>query len=290
MTRSIATILPLRTVKPAIANGLPRGPTTTPAAPLTIAGRPCGANREPRANTSWATASAPVIGGRASGWPGPASSRNINVGIEQLEQRVEVPGTGRREERVHELLLAVQVGVGLGVRAPDAPTCPACQLAGRRRRAIDNRRDLLERDPEHVVKNVCKPLRRRQRLEHDEQREPNGVRQHGLLLGPGGLICGEDRLRQPAPDVFLAARGAASEHVERDPADDGRQPAGEVVHRIRVAAPQAQPALLDRVVRLADRAEHPIGDRVQSCSILFELARLPSRRRSLSHLLCRQAS
>src|SRR5919201_6689074 len=62
--RSISVIRPSATLKPTTAIGFVPGTTITPALPFTIAGRACGAKREPRVRILCATASAPLtVGG-----------------------------------------------------------------------------------------------------------------------------------------------------------------------------------------------------------------------------------
>ena len=93
----------------------------------------------------------------------------------------------------------------------------------------------------------------------------------------------DDRLGQPAPHVVLAPCAARAQHVEAHAGDDGRQPAAEVGDRVRVGAAQAQPRLLHGVVGLAQRAEHPVGDRAQVRAVLLELLGLALRARPRSH-------
>jgi hypothetical protein len=71
--------------------------------------------------------------------------------------------------------------------------------------------------------------------------------------------------------VVLAAGLAGAQHVEADPADRGGQPGPQVADRSGVAAVQPQPALLDRVLGLARRAEHAVGNRLQVRAPLLEL-------------------
>jgi len=71
----------------------------------------------------------------------------------------------------YPLLSDTKRELGVKYGAADAPTCAARELPGRRRRPVDDRGDLLERHPEHVVEDEGEPLGRRQRLEHDQQGE-----------------------------------------------------------------------------------------------------------------------
>jgi hypothetical protein len=53
--------------------------------------------------------------------------------------------------------------------------------------------------------------------------------------------------------------------------DTGGQPGAEVLDLARIGAAEPQPGVLDGVVSLAERAEHPVGDRAQMRSLLLEL-------------------
>ena len=114
------------------------------------------------------------------------------------------------------------------------------------------------------------PLGRGERVEDDEQGQADRVRDHGLVLGIGLLVDRDDRLREPGADEVLAARPARAQHVQADPPDDGGQPPAEVVDRVGVRAAQPNPRLLHRVVRVAERSEHPVRDRTQMGPVLLE--------------------
>jgi hypothetical protein len=89
----------------------------------------------------------------------------------------------------------------------DSTPRPAGQLLGRIRRASQDGSDLVERDGEHVVQHEGESLGRRQLLEHDEQGQPDGVGQHGLLLGVGALGRRDDRIRQlRVHQIFTTSR------------------------------------------------------------------------------------
>ena len=57
---------------------------------------------------------------------------------------------------------------------------------------------------------------------------------------------------------------------ERHARDHGRQPSAEVLHLARVGAAQAEPRVLNGVVRLGQRAEHPVGHRAQVRAVVVE--------------------
>ena len=118
------------------------------------------------------------------------------------------------------------------------------------------------------------PLRRRQRLEHDQERQADGVGEHRLLLGVEMLVARDDRVGQPSVLEEILAPGAPrAEHVQRDPRHDGREPAAQVLDPGLVGAAQAQPGLLHRVLGLRHGPEHPIGDRLEVGAVCLELAR-----------------
>jgi hypothetical protein len=91
------------------------------------------------------------------------------------------------------------------------------------------------------------------------------------VLGVALVADGDNRLGQPRADGVLAPRAARAQHVEAHAPDHGRQPATEVLDRGVVAPAKPQPRLLDRVVAVVDRAEHPVGDAPQVRAVLFEL-------------------
>ena len=116
----------------------------------------------------------------------------------------------------------------------------------------------------------------RQRLEHHEQREPDGIGDQHLLLGVGLLVDLDDRLGHPGADIVLAARLPGAQHVDADAADDRGQPRAGVVDRLLLGAAEPQPGFLQRILGLADRSEHAIGDRLQVWPVALELLGLPA--------------
>ncbi len=159
------------------------------------------------------------------------------------------------------------------VAAPDAAARAAGELAGGRRRAVEDPRDVRERDREDVVQDEREPLGRRELLEDDEQRGADGVGGDRLALGVGRRArgCGDDRVGEPAGvQLLLAPAAARVEHAQADARDDRRQPAAHVLDLAGVRAVDADPRLLEGVVGLGARAEDPGGHGVQVGSVLFE--------------------
>jgi hypothetical protein len=130
--------------------------------------------------------------------------------------------------------LAGEVRVRRRSGAPHAAAGPARELPRGIRRPVDDSGDLVERHPEHVVQHEGQALGRRQRVEHDEQRQADRVGEERLVLWIGFEVGADDGLRQPAADVVLTARTARAQEVEADAGHDRRQPRPQVVHRSRV--------------------------------------------------------
>jgi hypothetical protein len=166
---------------------------------------------------------------------------------------------GRGEERVDRDPLHRQAGGRhRGVLHP--PASPAGQLPGGRGRAADDPGDVLERHREHVVQDEREPLGRCQRPQHHQHREPDLVREYGLLLG----IVGGDQFHV---EGFVPP---GPQHVQADPRRDRGQPPAEVLD-LRAGRPgQPQPGLLHRVLGLGTRPEHPVRHREQPGPVLLE--------------------
>jgi hypothetical protein len=89
-----------------------------------------------------------------------------------------------------------------------------------------------------------------------------------------GIVAGldaHDRLGEPASEIVLVACAPGAKHVERNARDHRREPAAEVRNGLGVRSRQTQPRLLDRVLGLAHRPEHPVGDGPQVSPVSLEL-------------------
>ncbi len=268
----MATILSSVTVKPMTAIGRPFMVTTAPAAPLTSAGV---ATRNALANMSarFATACRAVRDERPRSCTAVGSQHDVRV--EHRNECIEVATARRGEEGIDDLPLARAVTVGRRRGAFHPPTRPARELAGRRRRAPDDGCDLLERHPEHVVQHEGEPLGGGKHLQHHEQGEPDGVGEQRFLFRVDALFGADDRIREVDVQRVLPPRRARSKHVQTHPRRDRRQPTGEVLDLTGVAPAESQPRLLHGIVRLAEGAEHPVGDGAQVASMLLELPGQP---------------
>ena len=207
--------------------------------------------------------------GRSRGAPGQVDPHH-HAGVEEGEQRVEVSGARGRQERGDDLALAARSASGEGApRARGAER--GWPAGGRLGRAVDDRGDLGERHREHVVQHERQSLGRGQRVQHDQQRQPDRVGEQRLVLGIGAFVDADDRLRQPVARRVFRARAAGAEHVDADPPDHGRQKPADVLDRLRARAADPQPRLLDGILGLADRAQHPVGHRLQLPAVALEL-------------------
>ena len=91
------------------------------------------------------------------------------------------------------------------------------------------------------------------------------------MLGIGPVDGIDDRVGHVHVERLLAACLARTKHVERHPRDNRGEPPAEVLDRAGVGAAEANPGLLHRVVRLAQRAQHPVRDGSQVRPLFLEL-------------------
>ncbi len=120
------------------------------------------------------------------------------------------------------------------------------------------------------------PLGGRQPLQDDEQRGPDRICQQRLLFRIDRFGGRDARRRDSLVERLFGPGAAGSQHVEADVCDDRGQPAAHVAHVADVGAIHSQPRLLDGVLCLGHRPEHPVGDRAKMRPMLLELIHLPS--------------
>ena len=111
----------------------------------------------------------------------------FDLGIEDVQERIEVAITRRGEERVDDLPLSHDIRVGLR-SALHAPSRAAGELLSRRFGTVESRGDVREWHRKDIVQHEGEPLRRRQRVKHDQEREPDGVGKQRLLLGVNAVV------------------------------------------------------------------------------------------------------
>jgi hypothetical protein len=120
------------------------------------------------------------------------------------------------------------------------------------------------------VEHKRETLGRCQRVEHDEQREADRVRQQRLILRRADLW-----VRQVGAELLLAPGTAGAQDVEADAGDDGGEPGAEVLNVARARPADAQPGVLDGVVGLGEGTEHPVGHGAQMGAALLEAVGQP---------------
>src|SRR5260370_42372254 len=88
-------------------------------------------------------------------------------------------------------------------------------------------------------------------------------------------IPADDWVGQAFSEGRLAPGVARPQHVEAHPGNDRGQPAAEVLDLTRAGSAEAQPGVLNRVVGLRERTQHPVRNRPSMGSVLLEAIRQP---------------
>ena len=134
------------------------------------------------------------------------------------------------------------------------------QLAGVGLRRPDQLGHLPRAVAERLAQHVGRALGRRQALQQREQGEGDALPLDGVVERPERTVRGEHRLGQPRPDVDLppgAGRVQRGQAEVGDHADQERlrRPDGRPVDGL-----PAQPGVLQDVLGVGGRPEHPVGD------------------------------
>ena len=147
-------------------------------------------------------------------------------------------------------------------RALDPPPSSARELSGRGRGTPDHRRDLLERQVEHVVEHEhSESLCGVERIEHDEKREAHRVGEQRFLFGVGLTLTAHDRIRHTQPNQFFRACLSRLKGVEAHSRHDRRQPATKVLDPFGTrSAPDATRRPEPPSSASRRRAEHSVRD------------------------------
>ena len=182
---------------------------------------------------------------------------------EQRHEPVDVAVGDRLDEAAGELVALLRRRLEARLARVDVRARAGGDLAAVRLAALDDLGDLRERVVEHVVQQEHRPLHRRQRLQHEQERRRDRLAQLGALGRPGGVAVAEHRLGQPLADVGLAPHARRLQLVDRQPRRDGRQErlVGGDRRPLLALAVQAQHRLLHDVLGLPHAAQHPVGDR-----------------------------
>src|SRR5918999_5980254 len=96
------------------------------------------------------------------------------------------------------------------------------------------------------------------------------------MLGIKPVLAAYNGVRQMHVEELLTPRLARAQHVETQACDDCRQPSRKVLDAAGVGAAEPEPGFLDGVLRLTQRAQHPVGHRLQMGPVLLETFRQPA--------------
>ena len=155
--------------------------------------------------------------------------------------------------------------------ALDAPPGAARELAGCFRGSVDDRRDLVEGQVEHVMQHEGDAFRRGQLLQHDQHGEADRIGEHRLMLEAARVGLADRGLGDAGAERILATLLAGAQHVEADAGYDGGEPAAEIADLRRVGTREPQPGFLYGILRLGGRAQHAVGDTLEVAAIGLEL-------------------
>jgi hypothetical protein len=180
-------------------DSLPPGAKINPTDPLTSAG--C-TNRSPResARNCFAHLAAPLISralptsdGGAS-MRAAASMRTTASGSSTARRPSRSPARAALRNASTSFALTIPAGVRWCRRTAHAPARAARQLLCRVRRPSHDGPDLVERHGEQIMQDERQAFGGRQRVEHDEQRHADRVREHRFAFGIGAFPAHDARL------------------------------------------------------------------------------------------------
>lgn len=144
--------------------------------------------------------------------------------MENSQQLLEIPATRRRQEGLDDLSFLL-TDTGRALRRPHLPAGAAGEHLGGGGGLAEDVADLVERHREQVVQDERQPLARPERLQDDEECEPDRVGEHRVVLGSGTVVERHHELGQAVVVGRLRAGLARPQDIETDPADHRGQPA-----------------------------------------------------------------
>ncbi len=186
---------------------------------------------------------------RVNGQPG-------RVLREQVLQSRQVALLGGREEPFQQGVAGGLVGVEARTAGLEMLPRPRHELPRVHLGPLDDAGDLRVLVAEHLAQQISRPLDRGQPLQEHQQRQRQRIRELRARRRTGRRVL-EQRLRQPWPDIGLAAGPRRPQDVDREPRHHGRHPRGRLVDRALLAR-QAQERLLSQVLGLRNAPEHPV--------------------------------
>ncbi len=129
----------------------------------------------------------------------------------------------------------------------------------------------VERHREHVVQHEREAFGGESVSSTTSNAKPTESASSASCSGSSAVRRIDDRIRDVRSECLLAAGRTGAEHVQRHARDDGGQPRTEVLHDACVRSTEPQPRLLNGVISVAQRAEHPVSHRPQARPVLLEL-------------------
>ncbi len=171
-----------------------------------------------------------------------------NIGIEDSQQRCEIPTLRGRQKGVHHVPLPRPVSFHPRGPALHTPSRSTRQLPRRRSGPVHERSNLLERQAEHVMQYERHPFRGRQHLKDHEHRDADRVRD---FRDAPSLVASQDF--PSSGDRLFAAHLPRAQHVQAHASHHGRQPSPEIFNPVRIGSRQPQPGLLHGIVGFDQR-------------------------------------
>jgi hypothetical protein len=199
------------------------------------------------------------------------------VGGEQLDQRLDVAVLPRGDEAPGDLVSLLARNVEAAPALLHPATGPHQDLTAVVGALPDDVGDLVERVVKDLAEQEGGTLDRGELLEQVEERE----RERVSGLGVHDRLVLHQRLGKPFAGIHLALDARRAEVVDREPRRHGREP-GLRGLGLDIGRVVAEERLLDDVLRLGDRPEHPVGDREEVGPKLLEGFHHEHRRNSSS--------
>ena len=179
------------------------------------------------------------------------------VGVEQRDQRLEVPPAGGGQERFDHFLLA----------SPISRVHVVAALHGRRARLAICRVAATERPTIGAMFSNGTA----NRSWSTKARRSEGVKVSSTRSSAGPIVSARTASSSGVTPSGSGSSGTSGssrrvrrepEHPQGHPGHDRRQPPTEVVDSLGVRPAQADPPFLHRVLSLGERPEHPVGQRL----------------------------
>ena len=221
---SISTTLPPAIVKPITENTRPSGRRDT--TPIAVDQNDLTGQPEPRERRGLCDDRLSPRTRRDMPFAAPPSARSTMSGSSTATSARSRRSGRPRETRRRRGAAGARLGLS-SAPGPERGAARGSRAGAWRRGAVHDRRDLVERHPEHVVQHERQSFRRLELLEHDEQRQSDRVGDHRSARVPVGAA--DHGIRHVALQGILPARCPRSQHVQAHARDDRRQPSPQVL-------------------------------------------------------------